>query len=46
MWGLAQHGLSTLDFDFLGYAHKYFGRLTAGFNDPRLDEWLATLEGE
>lgn len=39
-WGLAQLGLSTLDFDFLGYANKYFARLDAGFSDPRVEAWL------
>ena len=43
MWGMLQIGISTLDFDFRGYANTYFERLRAGFNDPRVGEWLAVL---
>ena len=41
MWGLAQLGISTLDFDFLGYANNYFASLTAGFTEARFEEWVA-----
>jgi thiamine kinase-like enzyme len=44
MWGMLQSGISTLDFDFRGYARKYFQRLTAGFGDARVAEWLARLQ--
>jgi thiamine kinase-like enzyme len=27
MWGVLQSGISDLDFDFMGYAHKHFARL-------------------
>ncbi len=40
MWGLAQLGVSTLDFDFLGYAGKFFTSLNTGFSDPRVEDWL------
>ena len=43
MWGMLQTGISRLEFDFRGYAATYFERLRAGFSDPRVDEWLATL---
>ena len=43
MWGMLQTGISSLDFDFRGYAATYFERLRAGFSDPRVDDWLATL---
>lgn len=39
-WGLAQLGVSTLDFDFLGYAGRYFTSLNTGFSDPRVEGWL------
>src|SRR5262249_39806696 len=45
MWGMLQSGISTLDFDFRGYATTYFERLRTGFSDPRVDEWLAVLNG-
>lgn len=43
MWGMLQTGISALDFDFRGYAGTYFDRLSAGFHDPRVDDWLALL---
>ena len=43
MWGLAQLGLSTLDFDFQGYAGKFFASLNAGFADPKIEGWVALL---
>ncbi len=45
MWGVAQQSLSSLDFDFRGYADQYFARLSAGFEDPRCAGWIATLGG-
>jgi Predicted choline kinase involved in LPS biosynthesis len=27
MWGVLQSGISDLDFDFAGYAHKHFARM-------------------
>ncbi len=45
MWGVAQQSLSSLDFDFRGYADQYFARLSAGFDDPRCVGWIATLGG-
>jgi thiamine kinase-like enzyme len=43
MWGMLQLGLSSLNFDFRGYATDFFGRLRARLADPRVEEWLATL---
>jgi thiamine kinase-like enzyme len=46
MWGMLQSGISSLEFDFRGYAGTYFERLRAGFHDPRLDAWLSVLTSE
>jgi thiamine kinase-like enzyme len=43
MWGVVQQGLSTLDYDFRGYADKHFQRMTQNFNDARYHQWLAEL---
>jgi thiamine kinase-like enzyme len=40
MWGVVQQAISTLDFDYLGYADRHFARLLANADDPRLDGWL------
>jgi thiamine kinase-like enzyme len=39
-WGVVQHSISELDFDFGAYAQRHFSRLTRGAEDPRLQEWL------
>jgi hypothetical protein len=39
-WGVVQHSISELDFDFDEYATKHFTRLTEAAGDPRLEEWL------
>lgn len=43
MWGMLQIGISSLDFDFRGYAATYFERLRAGFNDSHVPDWLSIL---
>lgn len=43
MWGLAQMGISELDFDFRQYADKHFQRLTDNLNDPHWNEWLEII---
>jgi thiamine kinase-like enzyme len=43
MWGIAQQGLSSLDFDFRAYADKHFARMTQNFSDPRYTEWLSAF---
>ena len=44
MWGMLQSGISSLEFDFQGYAARYFSRLSSGFQNPSVHEWLAVLE--
>jgi thiamine kinase-like enzyme len=34
MWGVVQQGISTLDFDYVGYAEKHFDRLLANAAAP------------
>ena len=46
MWGVLQAATSTLDFDFQAYSARYFGRVSAGLMDSRLDEWLADVTRE
>jgi len=40
MWGVVQQAISTLDFDYVGYADRHFARLLANAGDPRLDGGL------
>jgi thiamine kinase-like enzyme len=35
MWGVVQQGISTLDFDFAGYADEHFERLARTAAEPR-----------
>ena len=37
MWGVLQQGVSTLDFDFRGYAAEHFDRLLANAATPRFE---------
>jgi thiamine kinase-like enzyme len=39
-WGLVQIGISKLDFDFRGYANKFFSRATENIQNPKWNEWL------
>jgi aminoglycoside phosphotransferase (APT) family kinase protein len=41
MWGVVQQAISTLDFDYVGYADRHFTRLLANAGDDRLEGWLA-----
>ena len=41
MWGVVQHAVSTLDFDFAAYAREHFERLGRTASEP---EFRATLE--
>jgi thiamine kinase-like enzyme len=43
MWGLVQTGISTLDFDFPGYAQKHFNRLTINLQHPGWDTWIKEI---
>jgi thiamine kinase-like enzyme len=40
MWGVVQHAISELDFDFAAYAQEHFERVRAGLADPRFGVWL------
>jgi thiamine kinase-like enzyme len=42
MWGVLQSGISELDFDFMGYAHKHFSRMQTTASDPDFDSFLRT----
>jgi thiamine kinase-like enzyme len=41
-WGVAQSVLSTIDFDFQGYAASHFERLCAAAESSDFEGWLAT----
>src|SRR5215212_9718758 len=45
MWGVVQTAISTLDFDFAGYADEHLERVAAGLADPRFDTWLRDARG-
>jgi thiamine kinase-like enzyme len=40
MWGVVQQALSSLDFDYVDYADRHFGRLLENAGDPNFDDWL------
>ena len=39
MWAMVQIGISQLDFDYRGYANKFFDRVFENINDPRWGQW-------
>lgn len=39
-WGLVQIGISKLDFDFRGYADKFFGRVMENVQNPLWKQWI------
>jgi thiamine kinase-like enzyme len=43
MWGVLQSGISTLDFDFTGYAAKHFNRMLATARDPLFEGYLKSV---
>jgi thiamine kinase-like enzyme len=43
MWALVQIGISELDFDYHGYAKKFFARVFENINDPRWGQWIKEL---
>ena len=43
MWALVQIGISQLDFDYRGYADRFFGRVLDNINDPRWDQWIKEM---
>jgi len=40
MWGVVQMGVSKLDFDYAGYAARYFERFEAGVRRSEYAQWL------
>ena len=40
MWGMVQLGVSKLDFDYAGYAQKYFDRFEETVTRPIFSDWL------
>ncbi|HYM67388.1 MAG TPA: phosphotransferase, partial [Patescibacteria group bacterium] len=43
MWGVLQSGISTLDFDFTGYAAKHFSRMLTTAADPMFEGYLKSV---
>jgi len=43
MWGMVQLGVSKLDFDYAGYAQKYFDRFEASVQGSEYQKWLGEL---
>ncbi|MCI0553532.1 MAG: phosphotransferase [Anaerolineae bacterium] len=43
MWGMVQVGVSKLDFDYVGYAQKYFDRYEASVSGSEIPNWLADV---
>ena len=40
MWGVVQPAISELDFDFLGYADEYLGKVRTALDNPDFPRWL------
>ena len=45
MWGVLQHGISSLDVDFVAYADEHFGRLLAYAAEPAFERALDEVAG-
>lgn len=45
MWGVVQQAISTLEFDYAGYAGENFARLRAIASDPDFEGWLPAAGG-
>ena len=45
MWGAAQQGLSTIDFDFSGYTERHFQLLGEWLGHPEYPRWLVEASG-
>src|SRR6185503_11570213 len=43
MWGMVQVGVSKLDFDYVGYAQKYFERYQASTSGAEYQNWLGAV---
>jgi len=46
MWAMVQIGISKLDFNFHGYADKYFARTTMGMQGEKWDQWQTDVNPE
>ena len=46
MWGVVQQAISTLDFDYVGYADRHLTRCLASASDERFDDWLRAAAAE
>jgi thiamine kinase-like enzyme len=46
MWGVVQQAISTLDFDYVGYADRHFARCLTNASDDRFGEWLRAAAAE
>ena len=44
MWAMVQIGISQLDFDYRGYADKFFKRVFENINDPRWGQWIKEMK--
>jgi thiamine kinase-like enzyme len=42
-WALVQTGISKLDFDFHGYADRFFGRVMENIQNPEWNKWLKEI---
>jgi thiamine kinase-like enzyme len=40
MWGVVQATCSELDFDFMGYADEYLGKVRTALDNPEFPRWL------
>jgi thiamine kinase-like enzyme len=43
-WGFLQSGISSLEFDFLDYAHSHLARVMDDVTSPQMVEWQAAVE--
>jgi thiamine kinase-like enzyme len=44
-WGVVQQGISTIDFDYVGYADRHFVRCLESAGDERFGTWLEDAKG-
>jgi thiamine kinase-like enzyme len=44
MWAMVQIGISQLDFDYSGYADRFFNRVFKNIDDPRWDQWIKEMK--
>ncbi len=43
-WGFLQSGISSLEFDFLDYAHTHLARVMDDVTSPQMVEWQAAVQ--